>query len=115
VLPKDYRLPLRKELNRLKKEGRIFQGQLFSLLTTPQEKDKTSRFAFIISNKIHKRANKRNRARRLLVEAIYSFLPKIKKGYDGVFLAKKGILGVNLTKVKREMNSLLKKAHLLND
>jgi len=115
VLPKDYRLPLRKEFNRLKKEGKIFQGQLFGLLTASQDKNKVSRFAFVISNKIHKKANRRNRVRRLLTEAIHFFLPKIKKGHDGVFLVKKGIMEADLEKIKREMNSLLKKAHLLDD
>ena len=115
VLPKEYRLPLRKELNNLKKKGKIFQGQLFGLLVGLGDKDKNSSFGFIISNKIHKRANKRNRARRLLGEVIYSFLPQIKKGYAGVFLAKKGIIEADFEKVKKEMKLLLEKAHLLND
>ncbi len=115
MLPKEYRLPLRKELNSLKKKGKIFQGRLFGLLVGPGAKDKNSAFGFIISNKIHKRANKRNRARRLLGEAIYSFLPQIKKGYAGVFLAKKGIIEADFEEVKKEVSLLFKKAHLLND
>jgi len=115
VLPKEYRLPLRKELNSLKKKGKIFQGRLFGLLVGPGAKDKNSAFGFIISNKIHKRANKRNRARRLLGEAIYFFLPQIKKGYAGVFLAKKGIIEADFEEVKKEVSLLFKKAHLLND
>jgi len=115
VLPKEYRLPLRKELNNLKKKGKIFQGQLFGLLVGLMDKDKNSSFGFIISNKIHKKANKRNRARRLLGEAVYSFLPKVKKGYAVVFLAKKGIIEADFEKIKKEVNLLFGKAHLLND
>lgn len=115
MLPKEYRLPLRKELNSLKKKGKIFQGRLFGLLVGLGDKDKSSSFGFIISNKIHKKANKRNRARRLLGEAIYSFFPKIKKGHVGVFLAKKGIIEADFEEVKKEVNLLLKKSHLLND
>lgn len=112
MLPRKYRFPLRTELVRVQEEGKLFQGRLFSLLVAKNEGFKPSRFGFIISTKIHKRATKRNRARRLLVEAIRNLLPKIKPGFDCVFLAKKAIVGKKLTEIKKETKKLLCKARL---
>jgi len=118
MLPRKHRLPLRTELIRVQEEGKLFQGRLFSLLVAPQPKTsnlkpQASRFGFIISTKIHKRAVKRNRARRLLIEAIRSLLPKIKPGFDCVFLAKKPIIGKELAEFKKETERLFQKAKLL--
>ena len=115
MLPKQNRLPLRTELKRLKKEGRLFQGKLFGLLVGRSHPlGEPSRFAFIISTKIHKRAVKRNRAKRLLSEAIKDLLPQIKSGFDVVFLAKKNLIEANLWQIKKEISLLFRKTYLLS-
>ena len=112
MLPKQYRLPLRTELKRIKKEGKLFQGKLFGLLIA-HSGEARSRFAFIISTKIHKKAVKRNRAKRLLAAALIEFLPRLESGFDGVFLAKKPLIEANFTQIKQEVSLLLKKTHLI--
>lgn len=113
MLPKKHRLPLRTDLVYVQEKGKIFQGRLFSLLVVSQpHKSRPSRFGFIISTKIHKRAVKRNHARRLLIEAIRPFLSEIKPGLDAVFLAKKTIVGKQLVEVKKEVGKLFKKSKL---
>jgi ribonuclease P protein component len=115
MLPKKHRLPLRTDLVQVKEKGRLVQGRLFSLLVSQQAVSgrQPSRFAFIISTKVHKRAIKRNRARRLLIEAIRPLLTKIKPGHDVVFLAKKGIIDEELDKIARELRKLFRKAKLI--
>lgn len=113
MLPKQHRLPLRTDLIEVKEKGRLFQGKLFSLLVAKRETPHPSRFAFIISAKIHKRAVKRNRSRRLLTEAIRSLLTKVKPGFDVVFLAKKGLIGVDSKKTKEAVEKLFEKAKLI--
>ncbi|MCJ7829595.1 ribonuclease P protein component [Patescibacteria group bacterium] len=113
MLPKQHRLPLRTELRRVKKEGQLFQSKLFGLLLSPSQETQT-RFAFIISTKVHKKAVKRNHARRLLSEAIRELLPQMKPGFDGVFLAKKSLIESDFKQIKQEMILLLKKVHLLS-
>lgn len=125
MLPRKHRLPLRTDLARVQEEGKLFQGRLFSLLVShqpsiPKESraastinHQPSRFGFIISTKIHKRAVKRNRIRRFLIEAIRSLLPKIKPGLDCVFLAKKAIVGKELSEIKKETKKLFQKAKLI--
>ncbi len=113
MLSKRHRLPLRTDLTQVKKRGRLFQGKLFSLLVRKRGDYQPSRFGFIISAKIHKRAVKRNRAHRLLTEAIRSLLPKLKPGFDSVFLVKKRIIGKELSEIKESTERIFKKASLI--
>jgi len=110
-LSKQHRLPLRTELRRIKKEGKIIQGKFFSLLLAKCHQP--SRFAFIVSKKIHKRAVKRNRIRRLLAESVRSFLTNIKPDFDIVFLTKKAIVDQGFDQIKNEVEKIFKKAKLL--
>lgn len=116
MLPKQHRLSLRKEFNRVKKQGQVFPGRFFSLLVAEQTSLKTlflKRFAFIVSKKIAKNATRRNKIRRLLAEAVYTFLPKIKTGFDGVFLTKKTIVDKSFSQIKKEVEEVFKQADLL--
>jgi len=114
MLSKKYRLPLRTELKRVKKEGTLVQGRLFSLLVSQSKKTHPSRFGFIISSKIHKKAVRRNQAKRLLSEAIFDLSPKIKPGFDVVFLAKKKIIEADLEEIKKEVKKLFVKAGMVS-
>lgn len=110
MLPKQDRLPLRTEFARVKRVGRVFPGNLFGLLVAPQlpeAKNNSPRIAFIVSKKIHLKANRRNRVRRLMREAVRALLPKFRPGWDYIFLAKKTILGKTLVEVKTEVARIL--------
>lgn len=116
MLPKKYRLPLRTELKRIKKEGNLYQGKFFGLLLSQLNSTiNVSRFAVIISNKIDKKAVKRNKIRRLIYEALWSLYPKIKNGAEGVFLVKKTISQATFLEIKDEIKNLFKKNKLLSN
>lgn len=112
MLPKKYRLPLRTELHRLQKEGRLYHFPFFGLLAGKNNLP-VSRFAFIVSKKIHKKAVRRNRIKRLLREAARELLPQIKPGFDVVFLTKKNIIDQDLSSLLAAMKIALQKAGLL--
>lgn len=116
MLPKNYRFSLRTDFTRAKKEGRIFQDKFFGVIVSsqPPSAAKNSRFAFIVSKKISKKAVQRNRIRRILSEQIRVFLPKIKPGFDNVFLVKKDILGKTSAVVGKEVKEMLIKAGMLD-
>ena len=116
MLPKQYRLPLRTEFARVKRVGRVFASRFFGLLVAPQlpeaknsfpRRARQARIAFIVSKKIHLKANQRNRVRRLMREAVRALLPKFRPGWDFVFLAKRTILGKTLAEIKAETERIL--------
>jgi ribonuclease P protein component len=110
MLASKYRLPLRTELNRIRQEGKLVQGRLFSFQVSLTKSNQPSRFGFIISSKIDKRAVRRNRAKRLLGEAINQLIPQIKPGYEVVVLAKKKLVEADFPEIERECLKLLQKA-----
>lgn len=117
MLPKQYRLPLKTEFTRVKKVGRVFAGQFFGLLVAPQLPETKNNFsrlsagqariAFIVSKKIHLKAFRRNRVRRLMREAVRALLPNFRPGWDFVFLAKRTILDKTLKEIKAEIERIL--------
>lgn len=62
--------------------------------------DNNSRFAFIISTKVDKRATVRNRIRRLLRESIGHVLPTLTHSIDGVCIGSRGL--INLTQIEAQ-------------
>lgn len=112
MLSKKNRLPLRSELQRIKKEGEIFHFSFFSLLIA-KNGDGLNRFGFIVSKKIHKKAVIRNRIKRLLREATQSQLAKMKPGFDVVFLIKRKILWQDFPVVSQAVEQALKEGGLL--
>lgn len=115
MLPKINRLPLRTEFKRLKKEGVMVSGPLFSLLAADSKTEKPPLFAFIVSKKIDKRATARNRVRRLLSEAVWEILPRVRPGAEGVFLTKKSIIGRDLEEIKKNVADVFTNARLKNN
>jgi ribonuclease P protein component len=112
VLPPKYRLPLRYELQRVQKEGRVWQFPFFGLLVA-ENKRSLSRFSFIVSNKISRRATKRSKIKRLLRESVKTLLPQVKPGLDTVFLVKKGILDKDFQTVQSKVKTSFEKIGLL--
>lgn len=113
MLPKKNRLPLRTELKRVKKEGRLIQGKLFSLQLSQSNKNQPARFGFIISSKVHKKAVKRNRIKRLLSETLMDL--GVKPGFDLVFLTKRKIADANRSEIETEIRKLFNKAGITKE
>ena len=107
MLPKINRLPLRTELKKIKLEGRLIQGKYFSLLIRKRHDLQPSRFAFIVSKKVHLKSSQRNRVRRLLSEATKNILPKIELNLDGVFLVRPAIIGKQLPEINQAIEQIL--------
>lgn len=82
MLPKKLRLPIRTEITGLHQKGKTIHTPLFTIVA--KENDSSSRFGFIVSNKIDNRAVKRNRFKRKLRAAVWNILQK--KDYAGDFL-----------------------------
>lgn len=112
MLTKNYRLRKKKEISQVYKYGRNFFSQFIGLKVL-NNKLLTSRFCFVVSNKIVPKAVRRNKIKRQLREIIRLKLKKIKSGADCLIIAKKGINELEYKQKEEEIISLLKKAHLL--
>ena len=116
MLPQKYRLP-GNQIPEVLKKGKRFSFPLFNLvLLKPQTsnlKPQISRFAFVVSTKISKKAVLRNRTKRLTAESVRLLLPQIKKGYDIIFFAKKPLKEEKLQDILPAVEKGVKKAGLL--
>ncbi len=111
MLPKINRLTKKEDFAAVKKEGGKIQGSTFGLLFR-QTANHFSRFGFVFSKKLSKRATVRNRVKRLFREAVRKLLPRIKPGYDLIILGKKEVLERPYSEVVLEMERILKKGDL---
>ena len=114
MLPRENRLVRKPDFEKVKEKGKKFQSNLFGLLVFPNEEE-ISRFGFVISKKLSKRAVKRNRVKRILREQVRMILFKIIPGFDVVFLGKKALLESSSGEVGLEVKRLLRKASLLKE
>ncbi|MCX6765195.1 MAG: ribonuclease P protein component [Candidatus Nealsonbacteria bacterium] len=109
MLPKENRLKNKKDFEKVFKNGKGFKdGLLYVKFAGNNLKD--SRFGFIVSTKVSKKAVVRNKIKRILRAALKSELKDIKKGVDAVIITSPGI-EINDLNIKIE--KLLEKAKLI--
>jgi len=73
------------------------------------------RLGVITSKKISLRANKRNRARRLLREAYRNLRPYLDGDHDVLLVGRRSILNAEWRDILRELIKLAKKGELISD
>lgn len=109
MLPKENRLTDDYDFRRVKRLGKIYHSPIFSLTVAPRKISGPSRFGFVISTKIDKRATVRNRIKRLLREAVRKQLEKTPNGFDLVFVVRPRIVGKSYEEVGAEVDKVLSK------
>lgn len=112
MLKKYLRLAKQKDFENVFDRGRYFSEDILSLKVAKNNFD-YSRFGFIVSNKISKKAVARNRIKRLLRESARLLHKNIKPGFDGVFICKNKAAGKSFGEIGLCVEKLLKKSGLL--
>jgi len=92
------------------KKGKVYHSPHLLLRVLEIENIKKSRFYFVVSGKIIKKAVKRNLFKRQGKHTIRSI--KTKEGRIAVFFAKKGAGALEFAELKKEIISLIEKAKL---
>lgn len=110
MLPKKHRITDDYDYKRVRRLGETFHTPLFILTIAPAKDPTTLRFGFITSKKLDKRAVVRNRAKRLLREAVRENFDIFKKGVDVVLVAKRDVIGKTSKDVSILLARTLKKA-----
>lgn len=109
MLPSSNRLP-KQDISRVMRSGVRVTGNSIVLLY--KKTTGSSRFAFIVSTKVDKRATVRNRIRRIVSESVRHLLPRI-PSTDGIVIVHKNIAGLTQLETEKMVTELLVSAKLL--
>ncbi|HUT22493.1 MAG TPA: ribonuclease P protein component [Candidatus Bipolaricaulota bacterium] len=83
------------------------------IIKSLKNRSEISRFAFVISTKVDKRATKRNLIKRRLREIVRARLPRISGGYDVLIIAQKGIADADFARLERDVDQIFRKLRLI--
>lgn len=113
MLPKVNRLTKKEDFIEVKSKGKKIQSNSFAFAYLAKNEVNASRFGFVVSTKISKRAVDRNRVKRVLRNILKDKLTVIENGFDGVFLVKQSILKVDSSNLAREVEQILFKTGIV--
>jgi ribonuclease P protein component len=108
MLPKKYRLVGQNNFKKLAMDGKSFFLKEMGLKWLPNNLS-NSRFAFVVSLQIDKRAVRRNQIKRWLRQIVHSKLAEIKPGFDFLFLTRPAIKNLEYKGLKEKTEDLLRK------
>ncbi|MBI2861663.1 MAG: ribonuclease P protein component [Chloroflexi bacterium] len=110
-MPRSYRLTENKQFERVRREGRSWVGRYAILYAAPNGMEQT-RAGFSVSKRVGK-AVRRNRAKRLMREALRQLYRALVPGWDLVFSARTQASQGDYRSIAEGIVSLLKRAGLL--
>ena len=113
MLPRENRLISKRSFDETREKGKLLQSKSFGLVFLQRDDREPSRFGFIVSTKISKKAVIRNKIKRSLREPVSADLLNINKGFDVVFLVKKKALITEKDEIRKEVTEVLDTAGLL--
>ena len=101
-------------LKYLFKNGGMARSHYFTLKYHPNPRRKDSRYAVIVSKKIHKSAVGRNRIRRRVYELLRNEHPELSGVNDIAVIVTSGeVLAADSSKLRASLRDLLKQAQLI--
>lgn len=104
------KLRIESEFQRLRVEGQPWSGRLVVIRVLANQHDEV-RLGIVASKRLGN-AVKRNRARRLIREAMRRLCPRLRPGWDVVVIARAPILAVSMPQVEIDLEHLLRRAGL---
>ena len=112
MLPNEYRLRKRSAFNATYKSGKSFHKDGITMFVGKEKNNEyPTKFGFVVSKKIHKRAVKRNRIRRLMRESCRLIIKNegvSNKHMSAIFVASSRILGKDFSYVDSAIKKLVK-------
>lgn len=112
MLPKKIRLHKSHEIIRIVHRGRFLRNAHF-VIKYNRGAMGVSRIAFIVSNKISKKATIRNRIRRQLRSIFFLLQKGFKEKYDMVIIVRPPIIKATYQEMKNEIEALLRYGRII--
>lgn len=112
MLPLKNRLKKDKDFKEVFKRGKKL-GLSFFVLSYAKTNLNESRFGFVVSNKVSKKAVVRQKIKRRLREVIRLLLDKIKPGYDVVIISAPEIKDKTYEEISEGLRKALRKTKIL--
>lgn len=112
MLSRKQLIPLKTELIKLRRNGRMYDSQSFGLLVSFSPTPLEARAAFVVSKKISLKSVERHEVKRKLVQAYENVGQKLSKNSQVVFLAKKPSVDASVEKLTGEFDDLITRARI---
>ncbi len=110
---RNFRLTQSSDFKRVRRFGKSYAHPFVVLVVLPAEGERTH-FGVTAGRSVGS-AVQRNRAKRLIREAIRPLLPKLYPGWKLILIARKSILEAKLGNIQTSLTGLLIRAQVLND
>lgn len=114
MLPDKNRLKRDKDFKDVFENGNFFSSEYIAV-RVKRNNTKTSRFGFIVGNKVSKKSTKRNLIKRRLREIVRRRLKNVIPGLDVVIIVKPEILNKNFKEINENIDILFKKAKIIKN
>lgn len=106
MLPKENRIKKKKDFEAIFKKGKSFKNNFF-ILKVLNNNLTISRFAFVISQKVSKKAVERNKIRRRISSFLEANFQNIKIGFDFVFVVLPYAKDKSFVQIKEAINNII--------
>ncbi|MBN2147048.1 MAG: ribonuclease P protein component [Anaerolineales bacterium] len=110
-MKRKFRLTRDSDFKRVRRSGKSYAHPLLVLVVLPEKIEKTI-FGISASRSVGI-ATRRNRAKRLLREALRPLLPDIRPGWKVILIARQPLLDASFLQIQAALEQLLRKADLL--
>ena len=108
-----FRLTRSTDIKRVRSMGKSYAHPLIVLIVLPAEGERT-RFGVTAGRSVGN-AVQRNRAKRLIREALRPLLPRVQPGWKIILISRNPILNANLTEINSCLYQLFFRAKLFNE
>ena len=112
MLPKINRIRKKKDFETIFKNSKSLKTNLF-IFKVRKNNLGVNRFGFVVSQKVSKKANVRNKVKRRLSDAMKAKMQNIEIGTDIVIIALSGIEKKEFSEIKESINNTLTKSRLI--
>ena len=110
-MKRQFRLTRSTEFKRVRSSGKSYAHPLVVLVVTPCAEEVVH--IGVTAGRNVGGAVERNRAKRLMREALRALLPQIATGWDMIAIARAGLPEKSLAEISSVLESLLRRAHLI--